>query len=47
MRKSDLLAALKQELQRHDFSNFITEERSIAQGGSGVCVPGTIPRRTD
>jgi hypothetical protein len=53
VRKSELLAALKQEIQRHDFSTFITEGRSVAQGGNGVCVPGcprckkqlnTIPR---
>jgi hypothetical protein len=40
VQKSALLAALKQEIQRHDFSTFITEERSVAQGGNGVCVPG-------
>jgi hypothetical protein len=39
MPKSELLAALRTELYRHDFSHFI-EPPSIAQGGRGVVVPG-------
>ena len=40
MQKSVLLAALQAEIQRHDFSHFIDEPPSIAQGGKGVVVPG-------
>jgi hypothetical protein len=40
MLKSDLLHAIQQEIQRHDFSHFIDEPPSIAQGGKGVVVPG-------
>ena len=40
MLKSELLAALKTELHRHDFSHFVDEPPSIAQGGRGVVVPG-------
>jgi hypothetical protein len=40
MQKSALLAALKTELHQHDFSHFVDEPPSIAQGGNGVVVPG-------
>ena len=40
MRKFVLLAAIQQEIHRHDFSHFIDEPPSIAQGGKGVVVPG-------
>jgi hypothetical protein len=40
MQKFVLLAALKQEIQRHDFSHFVDEPPSVAQGGKGVVVPG-------
>jgi hypothetical protein len=40
MLKSELLRLLQQEIRRHDFSTFIDEPPSMAQGGRGVCVPG-------
>jgi hypothetical protein len=40
MLKSELLAALRAEIHRHDFSHFVDEPPSIAQGGRGVVVPG-------
>jgi hypothetical protein len=40
MLKSELLSALQKEILRHDFSTFIDDPPSIAQGGRGVCVPG-------
>jgi PEGA domain len=40
VQKSVLLAAIQQEIQRHDFSHFLDEPRSIAQGGKGVVVGG-------
>jgi hypothetical protein len=40
MKKSALLAALQAEIRRHDFSTFLTEQPSMAQGGPGVVVPG-------
>ena len=40
MQKSALLAAIQAEINRHDFSHFIDEPSSIAQGGKGVVVPG-------
>jgi hypothetical protein len=40
MRKSVLLAAIQQEIQRHDFSHFMDESTSIAAGGKGIVVPG-------
>jgi hypothetical protein len=38
--KSELLRVLQQEIRRHDFSTFIDQPPSMAQGGKGVCVPG-------
>jgi hypothetical protein len=35
-----MFAALKTELHRHDFSTFVDEPPSIAQGGKGVVVLG-------
>jgi hypothetical protein len=40
MRKSALLAALRTELQQHDFSRFVDEPPPIAQGGRGAIVEG-------
>jgi hypothetical protein len=40
MLKSALFAALRTELHRHDFSHFVDEPPSIAQGGRGVVVSG-------
>jgi hypothetical protein len=40
MKKSELLHALQSEIRRHDFSTFLTEEPSMANGGIGVVVPG-------
>lgn len=40
MLKSKLLSELQSEIRRHDFSTFIDEPPSVAQGGKGVCVPG-------
>jgi hypothetical protein len=38
--KSELLAAIQREIQSHDFSCFVDDPPSIAQGGRGVVVPG-------
>ena len=40
MQKSILLRALQQEIRRHDFSCFVDQPPSVAQGGRGVVVPG-------
>jgi hypothetical protein len=40
VKKSELLRALQQEILRHDFSTFIDNPPSVAQGGRGICVPG-------
>ena len=40
MLKSELLVAIQREIQSHDFSHFIDEPPSIAEGGKGVVVPG-------
>jgi hypothetical protein len=40
MLKSELLRAVQQEIRRHDFSNFVDNPPSVAQGGKGVVVPG-------
>jgi hypothetical protein len=40
MLKSDLYRVLHTELHRHDFSTFVDEPPSIAQGGNGVVVTG-------
>jgi hypothetical protein len=40
MKKSKLLQALQTEIRRHDFSTFLTEKPSMANGGPGVVVPG-------
>jgi hypothetical protein len=40
MKKCELYRALRTELHRHDFSTFVDEPPSIAQGGRGVVVPG-------
>jgi hypothetical protein len=40
MLKSGLLAALRTELHRQDFSHFVDEPPSVAQGGQGVVVTG-------
>lgn len=40
MKKSELYAALRSEIHRHDFSTFVDDPPSVAQGGNGVVVPG-------
>jgi hypothetical protein len=41
VQESALLAAIQQEIQRHDFSHFFLENPPpVAEGGSGVVVPG-------
>jgi hypothetical protein len=40
MQKSQLLVAIQQEIQRHDFNHFIENPPSVAEGGKGVVVPG-------
>jgi hypothetical protein len=40
MLKSELLRAIQQEIHKHDFSHFVENPPSIAQGGKGVVVPG-------
>jgi len=40
MLKSELLRAIQQEINKHDFSHFIENPPSVAQGGKGVVVPG-------
>jgi hypothetical protein len=38
--ETSLLRELRQEIRRHDFSYFVDQPPSIAQGGKGVVVPG-------
>jgi hypothetical protein len=40
VQKSVLLAAIQKEIHRHDFSYFVDEPPSVAQGGKGVVVAG-------
>jgi hypothetical protein len=40
VQKPALLAAIQKEIQRHDFSYFVDEPPSVAQGGKGVVVAG-------
>ena len=40
MQKSALLAAIQQEIQRHDFGHFVENPPTIAEGGKGVVVSG-------
>jgi hypothetical protein len=40
VQKSVLLAAIQKEIYRHDFSYFVDEPPSVAQGGKGVVVAG-------
>jgi hypothetical protein len=40
MQKSVLLRGLQLEIRRHDFSCFVDQPPSVAQGGRGVVVPG-------
>ena len=40
MQKSALLAAIQQDIHRHDFSHFVDEPPSVAEGGKGVVVAG-------
>jgi hypothetical protein len=44
MLKSELLRAIQQEIHRHDFSHFVENPPSVAQGGKGVVVPGCPAR---
>ena len=38
MLKSELLAAIQREIHSHDFSHFVDEPPSIAEGGKGIVV---------
>jgi hypothetical protein len=40
LKKSELLAELKKEIQRHNLSTFIDSPPSVAQGGRGIVVTG-------
>jgi hypothetical protein len=40
VQKSALLSAIQTEIQKHDFSYFVDEPPSVAQGGKGVVVAG-------
>lgn len=40
MKRLELLRALQTEIRRHDFNTFLTEQPSMADGGTGVVVPG-------
>jgi hypothetical protein len=40
MKRSELVHALQTEIRRHDFSTFLDEKPSMAQGGKGVVIPG-------
>jgi hypothetical protein len=40
VQKSVLLAAIQKEIHRHDFSYFVDEPPSVAEGGKGVVVAG-------
>jgi hypothetical protein len=40
VQKSILLAAIQKEIQRPNFSYFVDEPPSVAQGGRGVAVAG-------
>jgi hypothetical protein len=40
MKKSELYAALRTEIHQHDFSTYVDEPPSVAEGGRGVVVPG-------
>jgi hypothetical protein len=40
VQKSILLAAIQREIHRHDFSYFVDEPPSVAQGGKDVVVAG-------
>jgi hypothetical protein len=39
VQKPALLRAIQQEIRRHDFSYFVDQPPSVAQGGKGVVVP--------
>jgi hypothetical protein len=48
MLKSELLRAIQQEIQRHDFSHFVENPSAVAQGGvqqSGRANRGAFPPR--
>jgi hypothetical protein len=40
--KSELLEAAQHELMKHHWDTFCTQPLSIAQGGTGVIVPGCV-----
>jgi hypothetical protein len=40
MLKSALLAAIQQEIYRHDFGTYVEDPPTIAQGGRGIVVAG-------
>jgi len=47
MLKSELLRAIQQEIQRHDFSHFVENPPSVAQGGKGswLWLPASMATR--
>jgi hypothetical protein len=48
MQESELLRVIQQEIRRHDFSYFVDQPPTVAQGGRGVVVPagGLSPDHT-
>ena len=40
MQRSILLAAIQKEIHRYDFSYFVDEPPSVAEGGKGIVVSG-------
>jgi hypothetical protein len=40
MLKSELLAAIQGEIQSYDWSHFVDEPPSVAEGGRGIVVSG-------
>jgi hypothetical protein len=40
--KSELLEAAQHDLMKHHWDTFCTQPLSIAQGGTGVIVPGCV-----
>src|ERR1700733_5776268 len=40
MKKSELYAALRRAIHRHDYSTYVDDPPSVVEGGRGVVVPG-------
>ena len=45
MKRSEFILKLQQELNQHRMGIFCTSERSMAQGGDGVVMPGCVKCR--